>query len=45
MITSGHNFLLISQQTISRGSGSQPDENVINAALAATVDALAHPEA
>jgi Zn-dependent protease with chaperone function len=41
MITAGHNFLLISQQTISPGSGSQPDEKVIDAAQAATVDALA----
>ncbi len=40
MITAGHNFLLISQQTISPGSGSQPDEKVIAAAEAATVDAL-----
>ncbi len=41
MITAGHNFLLISQQTISRGSGSRPDEKVIAAAVTATVDALA----
>jgi len=41
MITAGHNFLLITEQTISRGSGSQPDEKVITAAVAATVHALA----
>ena len=41
MITAGRNFLLISQQTISPGSGSQPDDKVIDAAEAATVDALA----
>jgi hypothetical protein len=40
MMTAGHNFLLISQQTISPGSGSQPDEKVISAAVAATVTAL-----
>ena len=40
MITAGHNFLLISQQTISPGSGSQPDGKVISAAVAATVTAL-----
>jgi Zn-dependent protease with chaperone function len=40
MITAGHNFLLISQQTISPGSGSQPDEKVISAAVNATVTAL-----
>jgi Zn-dependent protease with chaperone function len=42
MITAGHNFLLISQQTISHGSWSQPDEKVIADAVAATMDALAH---
>jgi hypothetical protein len=42
MITAGHNFLLISQQTISSGSGAQPDKKVITAAVTATVDALAH---
>ncbi len=41
MITAGHNFLLISQQTISPASGSLPDEKVIAAAVTATVDALA----
>jgi hypothetical protein len=41
MITAGHDFLLISQQTISHGSDSQPDEKVIAAAVTATVDALA----
>lgn len=41
MITAGHNFLLISQQTISNGSGSQPDERVISAAVTATSEALA----
>lgn len=41
MITAGHNFLLISQQTISNGSGSQPDEKVISAAISATRKALA----
>jgi len=40
MITAGHNFLLISQQTISPGSGSQPDKKVISAAVNATVTAL-----
>jgi len=41
MMTAGHNFLLISQQTISPASGSQPDQKVIAAAVTATVDALA----
>ena len=41
MITAGHNFMLISQQTISPGSESQPDEKVLAAAVTATVDALA----
>jgi len=41
MITAGHDFLLISQQTMSRGSESQPDEKVLAAAVVATVDALA----
>ena len=45
MITAGHNFLLISQQTISEGNPSQPDEKVITAAIAATVDALARATA
>jgi hypothetical protein len=40
MITAGRNFLLISQQTISPGSGSQPDEKAISAAVAATLTAL-----
>ena len=42
MITAGHNFLLISQQTISPGSGSQPDEKAISAAVNAAVTALDH---
>ena len=41
MIAAGRNFLLISQQTIAPGSGAQPDQKVISAAVAATVDALA----
>jgi hypothetical protein len=41
MITAGHNFILISQQTISNGTGAQPDEKVIAAAVAATIGALA----
>lgn len=40
MIAAGHNLVFISQQTISTGSGSRPDEKVIAAAVAATVDAL-----
>jgi len=40
MITAGRNFLLISQQTISPGSGSRRDEKVISAAVAAMVTAL-----
>ena len=41
MIAAGRNFLLISQQTIAPGSGAQPDQKVISAAVAATVEALA----
>ena len=41
MITAGRNFMLISQQTISPGSESQPDGKVLAAAVTATVDALA----
>ena len=40
MITAGHNFVLISQQTISQDSGSQPDGKVITATEAATLDSL-----
>jgi len=42
MITAGRNFILISQNTISAGSGSQPDEKVITAAVTATISALAY---
>jgi Zn-dependent protease with chaperone function len=42
MIAAGHNFILISQQTISNGTGSQPDEKILVDALADTIVALAH---
>ena len=41
-IMAGHNFVLISRQTISNGTGTQPDEEVIGTAVAATFDALVH---
>lgn len=40
MITAGHSFLLISQQTISSGSAARPDEKVITAASTAAITTL-----
>lgn len=42
MIVAGHNFVLISQNTISDSTRAQPDGKVIAAAIAATLGAMAY---